>query len=122
MLARVLLVAGHRGRRGGLPDLQYLDASVRPLPDLDRHVLRAEDAADAHPPVLPVDKVTLQLLHLEQSPPDLVVAAVAVYACPEGHVVELSVIHGDGAAVSTDRRKLRFWKKSCKNQIGRAHV
>jgi hypothetical protein len=28
-------------------------------------------------------------LHLEQSPPDLLVAPVAVYAHPEGHVVEL---------------------------------
>ena len=59
MLAGVLLVTGPWPC--GLPELQYLDASVRPLPDLDRHVLRAEGAPDAHPAMFPVDQVALKL-------------------------------------------------------------
>lgn len=59
MLAGVLLLAAPW--RCGLPELQYLDAPVRPLPDFDRHVLRAEGAPDAHPAVLPVDQVALEL-------------------------------------------------------------
>lgn len=59
--AAAALVAGGRRRRRGLPDLEDLDAAVGPLPDLDRHVLRAEGPKHAHPAVLPVDQVALQL-------------------------------------------------------------
>lgn len=101
--AAAALVAGGRRRRRGLPDLEDLDAAVGPLPDLDRHVLRAEGPKHAHPAVLPVDQVALQLLHLEQRPPDLVVAPVAVDVHPERHVVE-PVVHGEGALPRRRRR------------------
>lgn len=105
MLGRsVLLVAGLWPH--GLPELQYLDAPVGALPDLDGHVLRAEGSAHAHPAVLSVDQVALQLLHLEQSPPDLLVAPVAVYAHPEGHVVELlPILHEDDEAALPGQRR-----------------
>jgi len=44
-----------------LLDLQYLDAAVGPLAELDGHVLRHEGAAHAHPVLLPVDQVALQV-------------------------------------------------------------
>jgi hypothetical protein len=44
-----------------LLDLQYLDAAVGPLAELDGHVPRHEGAADAHPVLLPVDQVALQV-------------------------------------------------------------
>jgi hypothetical protein len=44
-----------------LLDLEYLDAAVGPLPKLDGDVRRHEGAADAHPLLLPVDHVALQI-------------------------------------------------------------
>ena len=44
-----------------LLDLQYLDAAIGPLAELDGHVLRHEGAAHAHPVLLPVDQVALQV-------------------------------------------------------------
>ena len=49
------------GYRRGLADVEDLDASVGPLPDLDGHVLRAEGAAHYDPAMLLVDQVALQL-------------------------------------------------------------
>lgn len=63
-MAGVLLVAGHRR---DLPDLQYLDAPVRPLPDLDRDVPRAERAVDSHSAVLLVDLIDLQLCRCSEN-------------------------------------------------------
>lgn len=83
------------GGRRGLPDIEDLDAAVGPLPDLDGHVLGAEGTAHHHPAVLPVDQVALQLLHLQERPPDPLVAPVAVDVHPQGHAVELlPVVHG----------------------------
>lgn len=44
-----------------LLDLQYLDAAVGLLAELDGDVLRHEGAADAHPLLLPVDQVAIQI-------------------------------------------------------------
>uniref|UniRef100_A0A0A9GVR7 Uncharacterized protein n=1 Tax=Arundo donax TaxID=35708 RepID=A0A0A9GVR7_ARUDO len=72
-----------------LLDLEYHDAAVGPLPELDGDVLRHERAADAHTVLLPVDRVALQVLHPVESPPDPLVAPVAVDVHPHGHAVEL---------------------------------
>ena len=51
-------------RAGGgvdLLDLEYLDAAFGPLAELDRHVLRHEGAGDAHPLLLPLDQVALDV-------------------------------------------------------------
>lgn len=79
-------------RAGGgvdLLDLEYLDAAVGLLAELDRHVLRHEGAGDAHPLMLPLDQVALDVMHLEKSSPDLLVTPVAVDVHPERHAVEL---------------------------------
>ena len=62
-----LFLSGHEagaavlGGRRGLADVEDLDAAVGPLAELDGHVLRHEGAAHAHPVLLPVDQVALQV-------------------------------------------------------------
>lgn len=108
----VAVGAAFRGCRRGLAEVEDLDAAVGPFPDLDGHVLRAEGgAAHDDPAVLLVDQVFLQLSHLEERPPDPLVAPVAVDVHPQGHAVGLPVVHGAlllpaaaVATVSTGRR------------------
>ncbi|TVU05782.1 hypothetical protein EJB05_48965, partial [Eragrostis curvula] len=59
-------VSAGGGRRGvsstvDLLDLEYLDPAVGHLPELDGDVLRHERAPDAHPALLPVDHVAIQI-------------------------------------------------------------
>lgn len=107
----VAVGAAFWGCRRGLAEVEDLDAAVGPLPDLDGHVLRAEGAPHYDPAVLLVDQVFLQLSHLEERPPDPLVAPVAVDVHPQGHAVGLPVVHGAlllpaaaVATVSTGRR------------------
>jgi len=54
-----------------LLDVEYLDAAVGAVAELDGHVPRHEGAADAHPLLLPVDQVAVRpglALHVSPDP------------------------------------------------------